>query len=144
MCNCTSCAQVNELPQRHCGDSWEGTLFSWLHIYYAYFTSVQFEQSGCYGSLMTNHSNLYYAPCLELDEGSLDHWSHQCALQSHCGDTYGDTYEGTLFSWLYIYIYMHIYIYYIYMMYNNIHDGYTYTKTCKEQWTVNKNIKISE
>ena len=26
--NCTSCAQVHELPQSHCGDNWEGTLFS--------------------------------------------------------------------------------------------------------------------
>ena len=24
----TSCAQVHELPQSHCGDNWEGTLFS--------------------------------------------------------------------------------------------------------------------
>ena len=23
-----SCAQVHELPQNHCGDNWEGTLFS--------------------------------------------------------------------------------------------------------------------
>ena len=28
-----SCAQVHELPQSHCGDNWEGTLYSWLHIY---------------------------------------------------------------------------------------------------------------
>ena len=46
---------------------------------------------------MTNHCNLYYAPCLEFDEGSLVHWYHQCAPQSQCDDTYGDTYEGTLF-----------------------------------------------
>ena len=25
--------QVYELPQSHCGDNWEGTLFSWLHMY---------------------------------------------------------------------------------------------------------------
>ena len=25
---CTSCAQVHELPQSHCGDDREGTLFS--------------------------------------------------------------------------------------------------------------------
>ena len=25
----TWCAQVHELPQTHCGDNWEGTLFSW-------------------------------------------------------------------------------------------------------------------
>ena len=31
--NRTSCAQVHELPQNHCGDKREGTLFSWLHIY---------------------------------------------------------------------------------------------------------------
>ena len=29
----TSCAQVHELPQSHCGDNREGTLFSWFHIY---------------------------------------------------------------------------------------------------------------
>ena len=28
MMNCTSCAQVHELPQSHCGDNREGTLFS--------------------------------------------------------------------------------------------------------------------
>ena len=28
MCNCTSCAQVQELPQSHCDDNREGTLFS--------------------------------------------------------------------------------------------------------------------
>ena len=31
--NCTSCAQVYELPQSHCGDKWEGTLF-YDFIYY--------------------------------------------------------------------------------------------------------------
>ena len=30
--NRTSCAQVHELPQSHCGDNREGTLFSWLYI----------------------------------------------------------------------------------------------------------------
>ena len=33
MCNRISCAWVHELPQNHCGDNREGTLFSWLHIY---------------------------------------------------------------------------------------------------------------
>ena len=28
MCNRTSCAQVHKLPQSHCGDNREGTLFS--------------------------------------------------------------------------------------------------------------------
>ena len=47
-----SCAQVHELPQSHCGDNREGTLFSWLHIYYAHLASVRFEHSVCRGSLM--------------------------------------------------------------------------------------------
>ena len=29
---CASFSQVHELPQNHCGDNREGTLFSWLHI----------------------------------------------------------------------------------------------------------------
>ena len=33
MCNRTSCAQVHELPQTHCGGNQEGTLLLWLHIY---------------------------------------------------------------------------------------------------------------
>ena len=45
MCNRTSCAQVHELPQSHCGDNREGTLFSWLHIYYAHLAFVRFEHS---------------------------------------------------------------------------------------------------
>ena len=45
--NRTSCAEVHELPQSHCGDNWEGILFSWQHIYYALFTSVRFEHSVC-------------------------------------------------------------------------------------------------
>ena len=28
-----SCTQVHKLPQSHCGNNREGTLFSWLHIY---------------------------------------------------------------------------------------------------------------
>ena len=50
-----SCAQVHELTQSHCGDNREGTLFSWLHIYYAHLVSVRFEHSVCRGSLMTTY-----------------------------------------------------------------------------------------
>ena len=41
MSNRTSCAQVHELPQSNCGDSWDGTLFSWLHVYYTHLASVR-------------------------------------------------------------------------------------------------------
>ena len=55
-CNRTSCAQVHGLPQSHCGDNREGTLVSWLHIYYIYLTFVWFEHSVCCGSLMTTYT----------------------------------------------------------------------------------------
>ena len=42
---CTSCAQVHELLQSHCGDNREGTLFSWLHIYHSHLASVRLEHS---------------------------------------------------------------------------------------------------
>ena len=35
-----TCAQVYELPQSHCGDNREGTLFSGWHIYYAHLTPI--------------------------------------------------------------------------------------------------------
>ena len=80
MCNCASCAQVNEVPSGHC-DYWEGTLFLQLHIYYAYFTSAQLEQSVCCRLLMTHDHHLYYVPWLQLDEDSLVQWYHQCPPQ---------------------------------------------------------------
>ena len=54
----TSCSQVHELPQSHCGDKREGTLLSWLHIYYyAHPAFVRFEHSACRGSLMATLRN---------------------------------------------------------------------------------------
>ena len=47
MCNRPSCAQVHELTQSHCGDNWEATLFSWLHVYYAHLASVRLEHFLC-------------------------------------------------------------------------------------------------
>ena len=58
MCNCTSCTQVHELQQNHCGDIWEGTLFSWLHVYYAHLAFVRFEHSVCRGSLVFLYLNI--------------------------------------------------------------------------------------
>ena len=40
-----ACAQVHQLPQSHCGDEPEGTLFSRLHIYYAHLLPVRLEKS---------------------------------------------------------------------------------------------------
>ena len=47
-----SCAQVHELPQSHCGDNREGTLFSRLHINYTHLASVRFEHSVCNGLML--------------------------------------------------------------------------------------------
>ena len=58
MCR-TSCAQVHELPQSHCGDNREGTLFSLLHLYCTHLASVRFEYSVCCGSLMTTSTYIY-------------------------------------------------------------------------------------
>ena len=44
--------QVLGLPQRHCGDDQVGTLFSWLHIYYAHLASERSEHSVRHGSLI--------------------------------------------------------------------------------------------
>ena len=53
--NRTSCTQVHDLAQSHCGDNREGTLFSWLHRYYPHLASVRFEHSVYRGSLMTTY-----------------------------------------------------------------------------------------
>ena len=57
--NRTSCAHVHELPQSHCGDNWEGTLFSWLNIYYTHLASVKFEHCVSWST----YDHLYYTPC---------------------------------------------------------------------------------
>ena len=38
-----SIAQMHELPQSHCVDNQENTLFSWLHINYTHLASARFE-----------------------------------------------------------------------------------------------------
>ena len=60
MCNRTSCAQVHELSQSHCGINRKGTLFSWSHIYYAHLAFVRFKHSVCRGSLMTNYNYIIH------------------------------------------------------------------------------------
>ena len=80
--NRTSCAQVHELRQSHCGDDRKSSLFSWLHIYYAHLASVRFEHSVCRGSLMTTCVYVYM----------------------YC------IYYIYIIYMIYIYIYMHIYM----------------------------------
>ena len=55
---CCPSAQVHELLRSHCGDNREGTLFLWLHIYYAHPAFVRFEYSVCRGSLMITYIHL--------------------------------------------------------------------------------------
>ena len=86
MCNRTSCAQVHELPQSHCGDNLEGTLFSWLHIYNTHLASVRFEHFVCGGSLMTIYMLIL----------------HLLDLSTFCVVDH---------LWPFIYVYMYVYMY---------------------------------
>ena len=52
--------QLLHLAQSHCGDNWEGTLFSWLHIYCTHLASVRFEHSVCPGSLDQKIASIKY------------------------------------------------------------------------------------
>ena len=47
-------AQVHKLPQNHCGDNREGTLFSFITP----ICFCKFEHSVCRGSLMTTYDHL--------------------------------------------------------------------------------------
>ena len=77
-CARTSCAQVQELPQSHCGDSRVDTLFSCLHIRYAYLAFVRFEHSVCRGSLMTTYLYIFiYKYICNHKNNVLSHFSPQ-------------------------------------------------------------------
>ena len=58
---CVTVHQVHELPQNHFDDNWEGTLFSWLHVYYAHCTSIDLSTLWFMDHFWPH---LYYAPCL--------------------------------------------------------------------------------
>ena len=79
---------MHELPQSHCRDNREGTLFSWLHIYYAHLASVRFEHSVCRGSLMTTNVRFQCQISFRLVSLSVDSFilieillrlSHECS-----------------------------------------------------------------
>ena len=63
LCNRTSRVQVHELPQSHCGDSREGTLFSWL---FSTISSKSFfagwpswNSKGCWSYINWNNSSFW-------------------------------------------------------------------------------------
>ena len=159
MCNCTSRAQVNELSQRHCGDCRKGILFSWLDILCLfYFCTIW----AVWALWITYDKSLKLILCsflrawwrvfdslvspMSTAKPLWWYWwrylrGHTVFMIIFCFFNIHSNTSG--FGFL-IFVYIYIYIYIIYMMDNNIHDGYRYTKTCKEQRTVNKNTKISE
>ena len=98
-----SCAQVHVLPQIHCGDNWEGTLFSWLHIYiYIIFPSYFCDTCVLRVSWITYDGLYIYI--------------------------YTYIYIYIYFYTLYIYIYIYISVHYIYI-YISIHYIYIYFYT---------------
>ena len=105
MWNRTSCAQVHEFPQSHCGDYWEDILFWRLHIYYVHLASVRFDHSVCLGSLMTTNITLLAL----MVEHSLVHLYQQCGTVHHvpkCMSCHKAivviTGKGILFPWFHI------------------------------------------
>ena len=68
-----------ELPQSHCGDNWEDTLFWCLHIYYAHLTSVRFEGTACRGWFMNTYITLF----TQLFEHFLVLWDQQFVTVYH-------------------------------------------------------------
>ena len=107
ICSSISCVKVNELPQRHCEVSREGTLLSRLHIYYA-FMPIMLRQilSTLYVvnhfwililrsmlCLLNTLGSLVLAMCNRTSSAQM----HELP-QSRCGDNR----EGTFFSWLHI------------------------------------------
>ena len=61
--------QVYELPQSHCGDNWEGTLFSWLHMYMQIYNKMLLVWRGYHALFLTRleettssllHTYIYY------------------------------------------------------------------------------------
>ena len=54
---CPVCPPGAWVATKHCDDNREGTLFSWLHIYYVHLASVRFEHSVYHESLMTTHTH---------------------------------------------------------------------------------------
>ena len=101
-----SCVQVHELPQNHCGDNREGTLFSWLHINYTYLASVKFEHSVCRGSLMTTYIIIY----ILLYIVHIFIYFHVIYIYY----IYKYIYTNNIYIYIYLYLYIYIYIY-IYM-----------------------------
>ena len=106
MCNHTSCAQVHELPRGHCGDNWEGTLFSWQYIYMCMCVCVCVCVCVCMCVCVwsQDHERQCAFPVITcsfvvIDAlGRMMHWAYEL-LHNHCGDNR----EGTL---LHVYIYI--------------------------------------
>ena len=61
ICNHKSCAQVYELPQSHCGNNREGTLFSWLRIHITLILLLWDLSTPC---VVITNDHLYYEPYL--------------------------------------------------------------------------------
>ena len=92
------CPRVATKPL--CGDKWEGTLFSWLHIYYAHLISVRFEYSVCHGYHLRSFIYIYVRVCIYVIYVYL--YMHICILYS--------LYVLYVFV-LYIYIYINCMMY---------------------------------
>ena len=130
----STCAQVHELPQSHCGDNREDTLFSRLHIYIHIYIYIYIY---------------IYEYTYILIKTEIDSWHR--VLNMHEANIHAQY----TYTYIYIYIYIHIYTYrnicsyyahthiYIYIyMYKYIHYAYIYIYIPTSIQT--HNIKICE
>ena len=135
--NRTSCAQVHELQQSHCGDNRESTLFSWLYGYCAYLAYLRFELSvcrGCSRSLVINNTYiyiyniyiyiyiyilvLYFVYCVYSIFSSILYTlkiedcdnAHETITSYNLFVVYSSTIYHHLLMYIYVYIYIYIYI----------------------------------
>ena len=106
--NHTSCAQVHELPQSHCDDNLQSTLFSWLHIFYAHLASVRFKCSMCREHLCP----LYIYDTTYICNIHIDYiytYMHSICMCIHIHiHIHMHMYIIYLFIYIYIYIYINI------------------------------------
>ena len=140
MCNWTWCVQVYQLPQTHCGDNHESTLFSWLHKYiYLYVHTYLYIYIPIYIYIhLCNQKNNVPSPVITtMALGQLMHLGmHLCPLiyihHIHLWKFVINPYVCVyiyICMYLYIYMYVFIYIYVCIYIYRFLYIYiYTYVK----------------
>ena len=70
--NCRSCTLVHELPERHYGDNWKGSSFSWFHLNMLILLLLDWNTFCCKSPVTTNIVPLLYGELLLVSENLLE------------------------------------------------------------------------